>query len=60
MFNAKNPSIRICNGAKIYENSSYIQSVKWEDFIKNPSKYIDKSIELRDRKNDFNIAKNVK
>lgn len=60
MFNAKNPSIRICNGTEIYENSSYIQSVKWEDFIKNPSKYIDKSIELRNRKNDFNIVKNVK
>lgn len=61
MFNVKKPQIRLCNGTKIYEgDSSYIQSVKWKDFIEKPSRYIDKAIELRDKKDEFNIIKNVK
>lgn len=61
IFNAKNPQIEICNETKIYKgDSSYIQSVKWKDFIKEPSKYINKAIELRDRKDEFDIIKNVK
>lgn len=61
MFNRKEPQTRLCNGNKIYsEDCSYIQSVKWEDFIKNPSRYIDKAIELRDKKDEFNIIKNIK
>lgn len=59
MFNVKEPNRRVCNGTWVYSGDpSYIQSVKWEDFISNPSKYIEKAVELRDRKNDFEITKN--
>lgn len=61
MFNVKNPNRSVCNGKWIYNGDySYIDSVKWEDFIGNPSKYIDKAIELRDRKEEFELRKNIK
>lgn len=61
MFNVKEPNRRVCNGSWVYSgDSSYIQSVKWSDFIANPKKYIDKAIELRDKKDDFNIVKTIK
>lgn len=61
MFNVKEPNRKLCNGSWVYSgDSSYIQSVKWSDFISNPSKYIDKAIELRDKKDDFNIVKTIK
>ena len=61
MFNVKNPNRRPCNGKWVYSgDSSYIQSIKWIDFISNPSKFIDKAIELRDKKNDFEITETIK
>lgn len=61
MFNVKAPNRRLCNGSYVYSgDASYIQSVKWEDFINNPTKYIDKAIELRDRKDEFELRKNIK
>lgn len=61
MFNVKEPNRRLCNSSYVYSgDSSYIQSVKWEDFIKRPSTYINKAIELRDRINEFNIVKTIK
>ncbi|MBN7816931.1 TIR domain-containing protein [Algoriphagus pacificus] len=61
MFNVKEPNRRICNGSWVYSgDSSYIQSVKWSDFKTNPTKYIDKAIELRDKKDDFKIEKTIK
>ncbi|MEL4306919.1 TIR domain-containing protein [Joostella sp. CR20] len=61
MFNVKEPDRRVCNNSWVYSgDSSYIQSVKWSDFIANPTKYIDKAIELRDKKDDFNIVKTIK
>lgn len=60
MFNVKTPNRRLCNSSYVYTgDSSYIQSVKWEDFINNPSKYIDKAIELRDRKEEFHLKKKL-
>ncbi len=60
MFNAKNPNRSVCSGKWIYSGDySYIDSVKWEDFIVNPTKYIDKAIELRDRKEEFELKKNI-
>lgn len=36
MFNIKNPETRICNGTTILEGeSSYIKTVKWDNFIEN-------------------------
>jgi len=61
MFNVKNPNRGVCNGKWIYHGDySYIDSVKWSDFVTNPSKYIDKAIELRDRKEEFELRKNIK
>lgn len=60
MFNAKNPTITNCNGKAIFHGDfSYIDSVNWADFIENPTKYIDKAIELRDRKEEFELRKNL-
>ena len=60
MFNVKKPNRRLCNGSYVYSgDASYIQSVKWEDFIESPSTYIDKAIELRDRKEEFELRKNL-
>lgn len=60
MFNVKEPKRRLCNGSYVYlGDSSYIPSIKWEDFIERPSIYIDKAIELRDIKEEFKISKNL-
>ncbi|MFP4023003.1 MAG: TIR domain-containing protein [Thiohalospira sp.] len=61
MFNVKQPNRRLCNGSYVYSGDcSYIQSVKWHDFIRNISKYVDKAIELRDRIDEFEITKTIK
>jgi len=61
MFNIKEPNRRLCNGSYVYTGeSSYIQSVKWEDFKSNPNYYLNKAIELRDKKENYNIIKTVK
>lgn len=60
MFNVKVPNRRLCNGSYVYTgDASYIPSIKWEDFIIKPSTYIDKAIELRDRKEEFELRKNL-
>lgn len=61
MFNKKEQDKRLCNGSWVHSGDcSYIQSVKWESFIKNPTRYIDKAIELRDKKYEYEIIKNIK
>lgn len=62
MFNIKTPNTKICsNGSTVYYgDSSYIQSVKWDDFRSNPNFYLNKAIELRDNKEDYNITKIIK
>ena len=61
MFNIKEPNRKVCNNSWVYSGDcSYIQSVKWSDFINNPSRFIDKSIELRDRKEEFTLVKTIK
>lgn len=61
MFNIKNANRRLCNGYWVYSgHSSYIQSVKWEDFKENPNTFFDKTIELRDKKEEYNIIKTIK
>jgi hypothetical protein len=61
MFNVNEPNRKDCNGQWVYSGDcSYIQSVIWSDFIANPTIYIDKAIELRDRKDEFTIIKRLK
>lgn len=38
---------------------SYIQSVKWNDFISNSTYYLDECARLRDKIDDFNISKMI-
>lgn len=61
MFNEKAPNKRTCeNNSVIYRgDSSYIQSVKWETFIKKPEFYINKAYELRDNIDKYNIRKEI-
>lgn len=62
MFNIKTPNTEICsNGSTVYYgDSSYIQSVKWSDFKLKPNYYLNKAIELRDKKAEYNITKTIK
>lgn len=62
MFNIKTPNTEICtNGSTVYYGDScYIQSVKWDDFKSIPNHYLNKAIEIRDNKEDYNITKTVK
>ncbi|MCX6216626.1 TIR domain-containing protein [Spirosoma sp.] len=62
MFNLKAPDTYLCsNGSIIYRGDfSYITSVKWEEFKVKPNIYLDKAIELRDKKEQYNLTKTVK
>ena len=40
--------------------SSFIYSVKWNDFSNNPNKYIEIATNIRARINEYNITKIVK
>lgn len=60
MFNEKKPSRNICNGYYVYSGEySYIKNVKWGDFIKNPNYYIEQSILIRDKKDNYNVTVNL-
>jgi len=62
MFNKKESDTYVCsNGSIIHRGEfSYIKAIKWEEFKSNPKFYLDKAIELRDKKEDYNIIKTVK
>lgn len=62
MFNIKSPNTSKCsNGSTVYHgDSSYIQSIKWSEFIENPNYYLNKAIEIRDNKSAYTITKTVK
>ena len=60
MFNLKNPETKDCNGNKIYYGySSYIHTVKWDNFIANISKWIDVAMEIWKNRDNYDIRKNV-
>ena len=58
MFNIIKKDFRECNGTKIYinEESSFIKTVKWDDFMSgnNYNNYIEEAIKI---KNDVNLYK---
>lgn len=62
MFNKKESDTYVCsNGSIIHRGEfSYIKSIKWEEFKSIPNYYLNKAIELRDKKNEYNITKTVK
>ena len=60
MFNEKNPNRTMCNGYLVYSGDySFIINVQWNDFIRNPNYYIEKSIQIRDNKDDYDITVNL-
>ena len=48
MFNKKKPEKSQCyaNGIIYHGDCSYIMSIKWDDFVADPQKYIEKAYEL--------------
>ena len=64
MFNVHRPVYTDCvnhSGTKPYKGfSSFIYSVKWNDFIFNPKKYIDIAINIRANINEYDIVKTIK
>ncbi|AYD40815.1 hypothetical protein D4Z93_09870 [Clostridium fermenticellae] len=61
MFNIKQPDTKDCenNSTIYYGDSSYIPSVKWDDFIDNMDEYIDKAYEIQDNIDNYNIYKEI-
>ena len=64
MFNEKNPNTYICPtcGRVHYRGeSSYIKSVKWEDFYNKEAfnKYVDAAIEIKKHIIEYNLTKNL-
>lgn len=61
MFNLKDASKKDCdNGSTIwYGDSSYVSSVTWDDFIEDMDKYIDKSYEIQDNIDNYEICKEI-
>lgn len=61
MFNKKDPETKNCNGTLIYYGySSYINSVKWVDFINNIDNNIGIALEIWRNRNEYNIVKRLK
>ena len=62
MLNQKKPDIyrcTHCTSEHYRGDSSYIDSVKWEDFKNAPNKYIEKSIEIKNNINMYNLRKHI-
>lgn len=61
MFNIKKPDSKKCDdGSTVYYgDSSYITSVKWSDFIKNPKDYIDKAYDIQSKIINYDITKEL-
>lgn len=58
MFNIKAPNTRECNGSIINEGDfSFIKTVKWDVFKTSHNFYIDKSIEIREKNEEYNLQK---
>lgn len=61
MFNIKKPNSEVCdNNSKIYYGeSSYIISVTWDDFIKNPESYIERAILIQNSIEKYDVIKEL-
>lgn len=60
-FNLKEANKKVCDtGSTIwYGEYSYIEAVKWNDFIKSYSTYIERACERQDNIDDYEICKEV-
>ena len=64
MFNMKEPTFNNCQNHPISNpvytgKSSYIDPVKWCDFIENKEKYLQIAEDIREKIDDYNITKTV-
>ena len=61
MFNEKAPNKDSCDdGTTVYHgDSSYITSVKWDDFVSDVDKHINKAYELQEKIDNYYIFKDV-
>lgn len=60
MFNIIEPMYKKCPNKTVFVgDESYIQSVKWADFMKAPNHYIEKSLQIKDNWNKYCIVKQV-
>ncbi len=61
MYNRKKISKHPCTcGCSVFgSDDSYIQIVKWEDFMKSPNYYLNKSIDILHNKDDYDIVKTI-
>lgn len=60
IFNKKHPTTYVKQGYTIYKkDDSYIQSVRWNEFIANPEAYIEVAFEKSTRIDDYNIFKRI-
>lgn len=58
MFNQINKTTQECSTHTVYTgHSSYIHSVKWDDFIKDINTYINIAIEINNNISDYEISK---
>lgn len=61
-FNIKSPDRRFCSqcgGYHYYGSCSYIESVKWCDFIESPNYYIEQALKRQANIDDYKITKEV-
>ncbi len=62
MFNIKEPNCNnciLCNRKIFYGECSYIISVTWHDFIKNPEEYINRAYKIQNSILQYNIVKEL-
>lgn len=61
MFNVKNPDKNKCDSGDIvyHGECNYMKCVKWDDFIDDMEKYIDKAYDIQDNQDNYNISKEV-
>lgn len=61
MFNIKKPTVSHCsNDEEIYHGeSSYIYSVKWDDFVKNSKDYIEKAYHIQNSIEKYDVYKEI-
>lgn len=60
MFNIKEPDFIDCDKSDVYAGDcSYIQSVKWKDFLDDPDYYIKKSLDIKNNWDKYKIVKQV-
>ena len=61
MFNQLDPDIEFMEGHKVYHGeSSYIKTIKWNDFIDKTDDYIEKAISIRDNCSEYRLNTKIK